>query len=121
MPVSKKLKTTEHRDMKNVRSFLFLPLLLAILAGCRLFTDTATLVVENRSSFTIDEVYITPHNALWGDDLLAETIPPGESLTFRWIAPGTYDILVWDAGDGWSAWVGEYLAPWEKHTITHPY
>ena len=108
--------------MKNVRSFLFLPLLLALLAGCRLFTDTATLVVENRSSCTIDVVQIAPPEAMaWSDDLLAATIPPGESLAFRGLTPGTYDILIWDTEEGWDVWLGEVLEPWERHTIAYPH
>jgi hypothetical protein len=96
--------------------------LLAALAGCRLFTDTAALVVENRSSFTIDEVRIAaPGAAGWSDDLLAETIPPGESHTFRGLTPGAYDILVWDADGGWDVWLGEVLEPWERHEIVYPH
>lgn len=107
--------------MHDIRRIVLVPLLLAGLAGCRLFIDTATLVVENRSDFTIDEVRIEPPEATeWGDDLLAATIPPGETHAFRGLTPGTYDILVRDTDDGWDVWLAEVLEPWERHAIAYP-
>lgn len=97
------------------------PALLAALGGCRLFTDTASLVLENRSPAAIVEVYLPPHDADWGESLLREPIPPGDSRVFWWIAPGTYDILVRDAEEGFDFWISEELAPWERHHISYPH
>ncbi len=107
--------------MHDVRRILFWPLLLAVLTGCRLFIDTATLVVENRSNFSIDEVYLTPHDTPWGDSLDLDAIPPGDSHAFRGLTPGTYDILVWDTDGGWDVWLGEVLEPGERHAIAYPH
>jgi hypothetical protein len=106
--------------MHDVRRVLFLPLLIALLAGCRLFTDTATLLVENRSEYAIDLVQIAPPGTPWGDDPLSDPIPPGDSRAFRSLTPGTYDILVSDTDEGWDVWLGEVLEPWERHAITYP-
>ena len=57
----------------------------------------------------------------WGDDLCSGTIPPGGSREFRGLTPGTYDILVWDTGDGWDVWFGEVLEPSERHVIAYPH
>jgi hypothetical protein len=108
--------------MNAFRRILCAATIPAALAGCRLFTDTATLVVENRSSLSIDDVRIAPpESAAWSDDLLAATISSGESHTFRGLTPGTYDILVWDTEEGWDVWLGEVLEPWERHTIAYPH
>jgi hypothetical protein len=107
--------------MKNVRSRLFLPLLLANFAGCRLFTVTATLVVENRSAYVIDVVQFTLEGIPWGDDPLSDPILPNNSRAFRSLTPGTYDILVRDTKEGWGAWLGEVLEPWERYVITYPH
>jgi hypothetical protein len=105
--------------MKTVRWMPPVAFLLALLAGCRLFTDTATLVVENRSEYAIDLVQIAPPGTPWGDDPLSDPIPPGDSRAFRSLTPGTYDILVSDTDEGWDAWLGEVLKPWERHAITY--
>jgi hypothetical protein len=106
--------------MHDVNHLFLVPLLLAVLTGCRLFTDTATLVVENDSEVAIDEIYIAAPGAPWVDDLLADPIPPGESHVFRGLTPGSYDILVWDTDEGWDVWLGEVIAAWERHAIVYP-
>jgi hypothetical protein len=107
--------------MKTVCRRALGPAIWVVLAGCRLLTGTATLVVENSSSFTVDEVRIAPPEAVaWSDDLLTATIPPGESHAFPCLTPGTYDILVRDTGEGWDVWLGEVLEPRERHPIAYP-
>ncbi len=87
--------------MKTVRPWLSGALLLAVLAGCTLCPQTATLVIANGSSHVVDEVYIAPIDSLdMGDDWLLTVIPPGDSYAFRKIAPGTYDVLVNDQDGG---------------------
>ncbi len=62
-----------------------------------------------------------PGASAWGDDLLSDTIPPGDSRAFHSLTPGTYDIVVWDTDGGWDFWLGEVLEPWERHTIVYPH
>lgn len=88
--------------MKTVRGMLGAGLVLAALAGCCLFPETATLIIQNDSSFVVDEVYITPADSSdLGDDWLSTTILPGDRHIFRRISPGTYDVLIGDTGVGW--------------------
>jgi hypothetical protein len=103
----------------NVRR-LVLSALSVVLAGCTLFTDTAALVLENDAAVAVREVYLAPPDAAaWGENLLDGLIAPGATVAFRGIAPGTWDVLVRDAEEGWSAWVGEVFAPWERHRLRY--
>ena len=107
--------------MKTFLWFTSVVFLLAVLTGCRLSPDTATLVIENHASVSIDEVYLAPHGTSWIDDLCSGTIPPDGSREFRGLSPGTYDILVWDTEDGWGVWLGEVLEPSQMHVIVYPH
>lgn len=106
--------------MASPARLALLPALLVALAGCRLFTATASLVIENGSSAAIVEVYLPPNGLEdLGDDLLGDPIPPGDSRIFRWIAPGLYDIVAWDADGGWRCWYAEQILPWERHVVVY--
>lgn len=97
------------------------PLALSVaLAGCALFTDTATLVLENDAAVAVQEVYLAPPGATgWGGNLLDGPLAPGAARAFRGIEPGVWDVLVRDAEEKWSAWVGEVFAPWERHRLRY--
>ena len=57
---------------------------------------SATLTVENDSSFTLTEVRIAPSGQVdWGPNLLPDVLFPGESLTID-LACDTYDVLISD-------------------------
>jgi hypothetical protein len=106
--------------MKTVRGMLGAGLVLAALAGCCPFPETATLIIENDSSFFVDEVYITPvGSSELGEDWLpaATTIPPKASHTFGRIEPGTYDVTARDTTGG--EWVapGLVLGPGAEITL----
>ncbi|OHD73484.1 MAG: hypothetical protein A2177_13275 [Spirochaetes bacterium RBG_13_68_11] len=95
-------------------------LMLAALAGCCLFPETATLIIQNDSSHVVDEVYIAPIDSPdMGDNWLtaATTISPATSHTFRRINPGTYDVLIYDVDGG--EWVepGLVLDPGAEVTL----
>lgn len=65
-----------------------------LLTGCPR-EGTATLRIQNDSSFPITEVSMRPSSeseALYGDNLLAEEIQPGEVYDITGIEPGTYDF-----------------------------
>jgi hypothetical protein len=107
--------------MKTVRGMLGAGLVLAALAGCCLFPETATLIIQNDSSFEVDEVYISPvGSADRGENWLpaATTIPPGTSHIFRRITPGTYDVLIYDTEEGEWMDPGLDLPPGENITLT---
>ncbi len=107
--------------MRIVRGMFGAGLVLAAVAGCCLFPETATLIIQNDSSFEVDEVYITPVGSpdLGNDWLPAPmTISPGTSHTFRRINPGTYDVLVYDVAGG--EWVEPGLALDPGAEITLP-
>jgi hypothetical protein len=87
--------------MKTVRGMAGAGLVLAALAGCCLFPETATLIIQNNSSFNVDEVYIVPLGSSdVGEDWLDTIIPPWKSHAFHRIAPGMYDVLVHDTDGG---------------------
>jgi hypothetical protein len=94
--------------MRIVRGMLGAGLVLAAIAGCCLFPETATLIINNNSSHVVDEVYITPVGSPdLGNDWLpaSTTIDPGDSYPFRRIDPGTFDVRICDV-DG-----GEWVSP----------
>jgi hypothetical protein len=104
--------------MRTARGIVGAGLLLAALAGCCLFPQTATLIIQNDSRFDLDEVYITPAGASeLGEDWLPATIPPNSSHTFRGIAPGTYDVTVYDTEDGMWVEPGLVLDPGAEITL----
>jgi hypothetical protein len=106
--------------MRIVRGMLGAGLVLAAVAGCCLFPETATLIIQNDSSFEVDEVYITPVGSPdLGENWLPATmtISPGTSRTFRRINPGVYDVLIFDVTGG--EWVepGLVLDPGAEVTL----
>ncbi len=61
-------------------------------AGCA----DSSLLVSNRSSFEIHELYVTQiENPSWGPNLLDEVLQPGESFTLD-LCCGTYDTMLID-------------------------
>jgi len=78
---------------------LTLALLAAPLAtGCIIESDgDASLRVDNNSSYTIDEIYLTDAgNPSWGsDELRGDSLFPGESLVLG-VNCGYYDALLVD-------------------------
>ena len=88
-------------NVKMMRWVLAAVLVIAALTGCSLFQ--ATITINNNSSYTVTQVYISPSDETdWGDDLLDATIPPGESLEFTGICADTYDLMVVEnLGGGW--------------------
>jgi hypothetical protein len=58
----------------------------------------SSIEVENRSSFEIHEIYVTPeHAGSWGDNLLAsdEVVMPGDT-TLLGLTHGRYDAMMVD-------------------------
>lgn len=58
----------------------------------------SSIEVENRSSFQIHEIYVTPeHAGSWGDNLLlaGEVIMPGDETVLA-LAKGRYDAMMVD-------------------------
>jgi hypothetical protein len=81
---------------------LTLPILFALAAaGCGEETLDSNLTIENQSSFTFINIYLSPvDNVEWGSDLLgAEVLEPGEQLELRGIDCDTYDIRIVDEDD----------------------
>jgi len=77
---------------------LTLALLAAPLAtGCIIDGGDASLRVENNSSYTIDEIYLTDAGSpSWGsDELRGDSLFPGEALTLG-VSCGYYDALLVD-------------------------
>jgi hypothetical protein len=104
--------------MKSARLTVAAAFLLAAFAGCSLFLQTATLIIQNNSSFVVDKVYIVPVGSPdWGVDWLSTTILPGRSHAFHRIDPGTYDVLIGDTGDGWWPVSGLILDPGAEITL----
>ena len=66
-------------------------------SACVIVDPDASLRVENRSSFEIHEMYVTPSESpTWGQNLLAGSVLfPGDSM-FVALECGTYDALLVD-------------------------
>lgn len=60
---------------------------------------SAVLTVENRSSYALYDLYLTPvGNELWGEDLLyGDALAPGEWINIYDIDCGYYDVMVTDS------------------------
>lgn len=78
------------------------------------------LTIENESTCTINEVYISSTDwTIWGPNLALSPIPPGGTLDFPVPADGTYDLkAVPDCGDPWFIWSFEFLASQGPYTWT---
>lgn len=85
-----------------LREKVFLLLCAVILvsgaAGCGDYHEwppywTSDLTVHNETSFSIDELYLTPASeSTWGPNQLDDPIPSGSSFTITWISADTYDV-----------------------------
>jgi hypothetical protein len=101
--------------MKHVRWFIAAAILLASLAGC-----SATLVVENSSTHTVDNLRVYPTGTFeYGANRLgSDTLAPDHSFTVTGIAGGTYDFFASDPIDGYWEKLIVTLSPGETHTWT---
>ena len=73
-----------------------LALLVAGATGCT--DDSASLTIDNDSSYTLIEINLSPVNTTtWGSDLLgSDVLLPGETLEVTGIECDLYDIRVLD-------------------------
>lgn len=80
-------------------------LLATVLAGCItifagnvLAAEGVTVTIKNDSSFTFEEMYLSPTNTnQWGPDQLGEqVIAPGGSFALNGIPAGSYDFRLID-------------------------
>jgi hypothetical protein len=80
------------------RAWCFAAVLALGVAGCSAEDADASLTIENASSYTLVEIYLSPVDAeSWGSDLLgSELLEPGDILEVSAIACDVYDILVTD-------------------------
>jgi hypothetical protein len=76
------------------RAFFGLAAVAALAAGCA----DSSFSIENRSSFTLQEINLAPVDSLtWGRDLLAgDVLFPGETLHIEQIDCDVYDVRVED-------------------------
>jgi hypothetical protein len=75
----------------------FIVSLALVLSGCVVVADDSSLMVENRSSFEIHEMYVTSvHSSTWGGNLLrGDVLFPGDS-TYISLGCDTYDAMLID-------------------------
>lgn len=72
----------------------------ALVGGCVIITDNATLTVHNHSSHAVVELRLAyTHDVTWGDNLLGRTMWPSDDAVITDIACGHYDVLAVDIND----------------------
>jgi hypothetical protein len=68
-------------------------------SACMVSSDTdgdSSLLIENESSFILDEVHVAPvESRSWGPNLVPEALFPGEAVEVI-LDCGNYDVLVVD-------------------------
>jgi hypothetical protein len=69
----------------------------SVLAACGGFGADSEIIVQNESSFVLEEIYVTPVDVFdWGPDRLgSDVLFPGESLTIQ-VECDVYDVMVVD-------------------------
>ena len=88
--------------MKKIVTVLALLLTATLISGCS--GNVPVKITNDLGAWNIEEVLIDLSENPWGENLLTETLTPGDDETFM-VAPGTYDIMLIDEdGDEYTRW-----------------
>ncbi len=91
--------------MKKIIILLAVSLAVTIVSGCG--GTVPVKITNDLGAWDIEEVYIDPSDEPWSDNLISETLEPGEEITLT-VVPGTYDIMIVDEdADEYTRWTLE--------------
>ena len=91
--------------MKKILMLLAVSLAVTVVSGCG--GTVPVKIINELGAWDIEEVYIDPSDEPWGENLISETLEPGEEITLS-VLPGTYDLMVVDEdGDEYTLWIVE--------------
>lgn len=88
--------------MKKIIILLTTLILTIVVSGCG--SSVPVKITNDLGAWNIDEVLIDLSDNPWGENLLTETLTPGDDEVFMMV-PGTYDIMLVDEdGDEYTRW-----------------
>lgn len=92
--------------MKKIIPLLTVALIATLVSGCG--GNVPVKMINDLGAWDIEEIYISPSaDDDWGDNLITETLEPGDEIT-NTVAPGTYDLKAVDEdGDEYTLYLVE--------------
>ncbi len=92
--------------MKKIILLLTVALIATLVSSCG--GKVPVKMINDLGAWDIEEIYISPSaDDDWGDNLITETLEPGDEIT-NTVAPGTYDLKAVDEdGDEYTLYLVE--------------